>query len=279
MRTKKHRRAPNENLTHRRDSRDDPAGIVLYCEGERGLVLGKQRLDALMAQKGLAESRSQAQALIMAGRVLVGDKTVLKAGTAVSEDAEIRVTAPPPFVSRGGIKLDYALREFNVDVQGIVAADIGASTGGFTDCLLKHGASRVYAIDVGHGQLDYRLRHDPRVVVMEGVNARFPTALPEPVDLATMDLSFISLEKVIPAVLQNLKETGCVIALFKPQFEARVEEVGKGGIIKDPIVQARGLGRFIRWLTESNLRLKRLVASPIMGAEGNREFLLLIGRA
>ncbi len=232
-----------------------------------------------MAQKGLAESRSQAQALIMAGRVLVGDKAVLKAGTAVSEDAEIRVTVPPPFASRGGIKLDYALHEFSVDVQGSVAADIGASTGGFTDCLLQHGASRVYAIDVGHGQLDYRLRHDPRVVVMEGVNARFSTALPEPVALATMDLSFISLEKVIPAVLKNLKETGCVIALFKPQFEARVEEVGKGGIIKDPIVQARGLARFIRWLTESNLRLKGLMASPILGAEGNREFLLLIGRA
>ncbi len=212
----------------------------------------------------------------MAGQVFVDDQPVLKPGSLVSEHVIVKINQPPPFVSRGGIKLDFALHEFVVEVIGMVVADIGASTGGFTDCLLKHGVRRAYAIDVGTGQLDYRLRRDPRVIVMEGINARFPIQLPELVDLATVDVSFISLEKVIPPVTQVLKSEGSMIVLFKPQFEARKEEVGKGGIIKDPLLHATLLGRFIKWLTEHNLRLKGLVASPVLGAEGNREFLFWI---
>jgi len=155
-----------------------------------------------------------------------------------------------------------------------VVADIGASTGGFTDCLLQRGASRVYAVDVGYGQLDYRLRQDSRVVVMERVNARYPITLPEKVDLATIDLSFISVEKVIPSVAKLLKNSGYLLVLFKPQFEAMRGEVGKGGVIRQPIVHARALGRFIAWITEHGFRLGGLVTSPILGASGNKEFFI-----
>jgi 23S rRNA (cytidine1920-2'-O)/16S rRNA (cytidine1409-2'-O)-methyltransferase len=238
----------------------------------------KERLDIILVARGLAESRAKAQALIMAGEVLVGGREVTKAGTPVGEDAEVSIIAPPPFVSRGGLKLDHALAEFGIDVSGRVAADIGASTGGFTDCLIKRGARRVYAIDVGYGQLDYRLRQDSRVVVMERVNARYPLSLPETVDLITMDVSFISVEKVIPAVSGLLSEGGDLVVLLKPQFEARREEVGKGGVIKEPEVQARVVGRFIKWLTANGFRLGGLIMSPIAGAEGNREFLFRLRR-
>jgi 23S rRNA (cytidine1920-2'-O)/16S rRNA (cytidine1409-2'-O)-methyltransferase len=238
--------------------------------------VAKRRIDSLLVEKGLAESRAKAQALVMAGEVAVGGKTVIKAGTLVSEEAEITVLRPPPFVSRGGIKLDHALDRFKLDISSKVAADIGASTGGFTDCLLQRGAGRVYAVDVGYGQLDYRLRQDKRVVVMERVNARYPISLPEKVDLATIDLSFISVEKVILSVVQLLKDGGYLLVLLKPQFEARRSEVGKGGIIKKPLVHARVLGRFIAWAVGHGFRLGGLVASPITGAEGNMEFFLLL---
>jgi len=221
----------------------------------------KRRVDNLLVERGLVESQAKAQALIMAGEVVVEGKASIKPGTLVNEEAAITILEPPPFVSRGGIKLDYALDQFQLDVSTKVASDIGASTGGFTDCLLKRGASRVYAIDVGYGQLDYRLRQDSRVVVMDRVNARYPISLPEKVDLATIDLSFISVEKVLPSVAKLLKDDGCIIVLVKPQFEARREEVGKGGVIKQPIVHARVLGRFIAWLTEYGFRLGGLVAS------------------
>ncbi len=237
----------------------------------------KRRIDSLMLERGLVESRAKAQALIMAGEVVVDGKAVIKPGTLVDGAVAITVAEPPPFVSRGGLKLDYALDQFCLDVSAKVVADVGASTGGFTDCLLKQGASRVYAIDVGHGQLDYRLRRDPRVVVMERVNARYPIPLPEKVDLATMDLSFISVEKVIPSVANLLKESGCLLVLIKPQFEARREEVAKGGVIKQPVVHARVLGRFIAWAIEHGFRLGGLVASPILGASGNKEFFVLLG--
>lgn len=236
----------------------------------------KKRLDTLLTEKGLAETRSKAQALIMAAEVIVNGKSVIKSGTLIDEGAEITLVKPLPFVSRGGIKLDYALDQFQIDVTGKVAADIGASTGGFTDCLLKRGASRVYAIDVGRGQLDYHLRQDKRVVVMEGVNARYELTLPQKVDVVTMDVSFISVEKVIPSVARLLKDNGIMVVLIKPQFEAKREEVGKGGIIKDPIVQARVLGRFTAWLTKGRFRLGGLIASPIFGASGNREFFVLL---
>jgi 23S rRNA (cytidine1920-2'-O)/16S rRNA (cytidine1409-2'-O)-methyltransferase len=238
--------------------------------------VAKRRIDSLLVERGLVESRAKAQALVMAGEVVVGGNTVTKPGTLVAEEAVINVLQPPPFISRGGIKLEHALNQFQLDVTTKVAADIGASTGGFTDCLLKRGASRVYAIDVGYGQLDYRLRRDKRVVVMERINARYPIALPEKVDLATLDLSFISVEKVIPSVARLLKADGCLVVLLKPQFEAKRGEVGKGGIVRQLAVHARVLGRFIAWVVNHGFRLGGLVASPILGAEGNTEFLLLL---
>ena len=238
--------------------------------------MSKRRIDSLLVERGLADSQAKAQALIMAGEVVVAGKAAIKPGTLVPEDTAITILEPPPFVSRGGIKLEYALDQFQLEVSAKVAADIGASTGGFTDCLLKRGASRVYAIDVGYGQLDYRLRQDPRVVVMDRVNARYPISLPEKVDLATIDVSFISVEKVIPSVARLLNNDGYIIVLIKPQFEAKREEVGKGGVIKEPVVHARVLGRFIAWITEHNFSLGGLVASPLLGASGNKEFLILL---
>jgi len=236
----------------------------------------KRRIDSLIVDRGLVESRAKAQALIMAGEVVVEGKAVIKSGTLINEEAVVTILEPPPFVSRGGLKLEHALDKFQIDVSSKVVVDIGASTGGFTDCLLKHGASRVYAIDVGYGQLDYRLRQDSRVVVMDRVNARYPMPLPEKLDLATVDVSFISVKKVIPSLVRLLKDNGYLLVLIKPQFEARRGEVGKGGVIKQPMVHARVLGRFIAWAIEHRFRLWGLVASPIPGASGNREFFVLL---
>jgi len=238
--------------------------------------VSKRRIDSLLVERGLADSQAKAQALIMAGEVVVAGKAAIKPGTLVPEEAAITILEPPPFVGRGGIKLEYALNQFQLEVFAKVAADIGASTGGFTDCLLKRGASRVYAIDVGYGQLDYHLRQDPRVVVMDRVNARYPISLPEKVDLATIDVSFISVEKIISSVAGLLNDDGYIIGLIKPQFEAKRAEVGKGGVIKEPVVHARVLGRFIAWIIEHNFSLGGLVASPILGASGNKEFLILL---
>ena len=229
-----------------------------------------------MVDRGLVESRAKAQALIMAGEVVVEGKAVIKSGTLVNEEAVITILEPPPFVSRGGLKLEHALDKFHLDVSSKVVVDVGASTGGFTDCLLKHGASRVYAIDVGYGQLDYRLRQNSRVVVMDRVNARYPILLTEKVDLATLDLSFISVEKVIPSIARLVNDDGYLLVLIKPQFEAKRGEVGKGGVIKQPPVHARVLGRFIAWAIEHRFRLGGLVASPIPGASGNKEFFVLL---
>jgi 23S rRNA (cytidine1920-2'-O)/16S rRNA (cytidine1409-2'-O)-methyltransferase len=236
----------------------------------------KQRLDNLVVTRELAENQKIAQALIMAGEVSVSGKIITKPGALVDENAILDVADKPQYVSRGGIKLAYALDEFKLDVTFLTAMDIGASTGGFTDCLLQRSAKRVYSIDVGYGQLAYKLRQDPRVVVMERVNAHYPFSLPEKVNIATIDLSFISLTKVIPNVVDHLTQPGYIIVLFKPQFEARRQEVGKGGIIKDPQVHALVLGRFIVWATDHDLRLRGLVASPILGAEGNKEFLIFL---
>ncbi|MBI2853659.1 MAG: TlyA family RNA methyltransferase [Chloroflexi bacterium] len=236
----------------------------------------RRRIDLLMVERGLAESRARAQALLMAGEVVTGGQAVTKPGTLVPADAEIRIKEAIPYVSRGGLKLEYALERFNVDVRGMVALDVGASTGGFTDCLLQRGAARVYAIDVGRGQIDYRLRADPRVVVMERVNARYPFDIPEQADIAAIDVSFISATMVAPNAARVLKPRGWIIVLVKPQFEARKEEVGKGGVIKDPRVHAGVLGRFIAWAIDSGYRLRDITASPITGAEGNREFLALL---
>ncbi len=229
-----------------------------------------------MVTRGLAESREKARIMVMEGAVLVKNRTNVKPSTLVDEDVEIRLLQAPQFVSRGGLKLEHAIEQFGLDVSGSVAVDVGASTGGFTDCLLKRGASKVYAVDVGYGQLDYRLRQNPRVVVMERVNARYPFTLPEPVDLVTIDVSFISVEKVVPAVASPVKSGGYLIVLVKPQFEVGKGQVGKGGLVKDPLVHAVVLGRFVCWAVDHGLRLGGLVASPILGAEGNKEFLVLL---
>ena len=214
--------------------------------------------------------------MIMEGLVFTPSGRVDKAGSRISETTPLEVRGKLTYVGRGGMKLAHALDSFDLPVQGLTALDVGASTGGFTDCLLQRGASRVYAVDVGRGQLDYRLRRDERVVVMEKLNARYPFQLEEAVDLVTMDVSFISLSKVIPSALEHLRSGRHLIALVKPQFEAEKGEVGRGGVIKDPQVHARVLGRTINWATGNGLRLRGLCASPILGDAGNREFFLLL---
>jgi len=234
----------------------------------------KIRLDTLLVNRGLAENKSKAQAYIMAGDVSVNGSVVSKAGSMVGEDAELSLKEKMPFVGRGGFKLQHALNEFNIDVKGFTCLDVGASTGGFTDCLLQRGVVKVYAVDVGTNQLDFKLRRDDRVVVMEKLNAHYPFDLPEKVDLAVMDLSFISITMVIPNVLPHLGPRGDVVVLFKPQFEADRGDVGKGGVIKDPAVHTKTIIKFVSWMNENKLRLINLAASPILGAEGNREFLI-----
>ena len=225
----------------------------------------------------MVASRAKAQALIMAGEVTTGETILTKPGMLIPADAPIHIRQRPPFVGRGGLKLAHALEEFGLNVDGMTALDVGASTGGFTDCLLQGGARRVYALDVGRGQLDYRLRQDGRVEVMEKVNAHYPFELAEKVDVATVDVSFISLTQVLPNVTPHVKARGGVIALVKPQFEARRREVGKGGVVRDPQIHARVLGRMVGWVTRAGLRLRAMTPSPILGAAGNREFFLLLG--
>jgi len=234
----------------------------------------KQRLDTLLVSRGLADNKSRAQAAIMAGEVTVDGKVITKAGNPVPEDADVQMKEKMPYVSRGGLKLAHALQEFGIDAKGLVCIDVGASTGGFTDCLLQHGAEKVYALDVGYGQLDYKLRQDSRVVVMEKVNAHYPFDLPEKMGLAVMDVSFISVSMVIPNVLPHLVKEGELVVLFKPQFEAERGDVGKGGVIRDPTVHTRTISHFVIWMNSNRLRLLNLAASPILGAEGNKEFLL-----
>lgn len=233
----------------------------------------KQRLDRLLVCRGLADSCAQAQRLIMAGEVRVGGQVSDKPGVAVSVEADIVVATPPRFVSRGGEKLESLLEHSGIDVRGHVVADVGASTGGFTDCLLQRGAGRVYAIDVGYGQLDWGLRNDPRVVVMERTNARYLGELPEPVDLAAIDVSFIPLRKILPSVVGWLRPGGHVVALVKPQFEARRSEVGLGGVVRDPRVHALVLRRVQTVAAGLGLGLRALMPSPLRGRAGNVEFL------
>ena len=232
--------------------------------------MAKERIDLALVRRGLAESREKARALIMAGQVLVEDRVLDKAGALVAEDASIRLREQLPYVSRGGIKLAHALDTFSLDVRDKVALDAGASTGGFTDCLLQRGARRVYAVDVGYGQIDQRLRGDPRVVLIERTNIRYLTSLPELPDLATIDVSFISLEKVIPPVMKLLRPEGLILALVKPQFEAGVQQVGKGGVVRDPVVHRAVLDRLGTWAADQGLTVRGLTASPILGPKGNR---------
>lgn len=239
----------------------------------------KKRLDLLLVERGLAETRERAQALILAGEVSVNGRVLDKAGARVDAAAEIVVRAPLPYVSRGGYKLAAALDAFGVNPAGFVCADIGASTGGFTDVLLQRGAARVYAIDVGYGQLAWKLRCDPRVVVMERVNARYLKSLPEPLDLVTIDVSFISLEPILRVAQTLLKPQGTIITLIKPQFEAGREQVGRGGIVRDPQVHRQVIEKVIQVAKNLKLFPLGLIRSPITGTEGNVEFLMHLSNA
>ena len=239
--------------------------------------MSRQRLDVLLVSRGLAPSRERARALILAGHVSVDGSTAVKAGTSVDEAAEITLATPDhPYVSRGGLKLAHALDVFQVPVRGRSALDIGASTGGFTDVLLQRGARHVVALDVGHGQLDWRLRTDPRVTVREHVNARFlqPADVAGPFDLVTVDVSFISLGHILPVVPALLVAGADVIALVKPQFEAGRAEVGAGGIVRDPSIHARVMANVKAAAAAVGLTAVAETPSPIEGAAGNREFLL-----
>ena len=238
--------------------------------------IGKKRADLLLVARGLAETRERASLLIMEGLVFTPSGRVDKPGSQLRETTPLEVRGGLAYVGRGGLKMAHALDSLKLPVQELVVLDVGASTGGFTDCLLQRGARRVYALDVGYGQLDYGLRRDPRVVVMEKCNARYPFKLDEAVDLVTIDVSFISLTMVIPSALEHLKSGRYLVALVKPQFEARKEEVGRGGVIKDPQIHASVLGRSIAWAVGHGLRLRDLCASPILGDAGNREFFLLL---
>jgi 23S rRNA (cytidine1920-2'-O)/16S rRNA (cytidine1409-2'-O)-methyltransferase len=239
----------------------------------------KTRLDQILVERGLADSREKARALILAGTVSVDGQKSDKPGHAFPEHCRIDVAAPLPYVSRGGFKLAGALDHFGIDVRGRVCLDVGASTGGFTDCLLQRGALRVYAIDVGHGQLDWKLRNDPRVVVQEGVNARYlrPGDFPESFNLAVCDASFISTTLLIPAFAPFLTEQGEMMILVKPQFEVGRDQVGKGGIVRDPELHRAACDR-IRKAVEALGFTASILESPILGAEGNREFLLYARR-
>jgi 23S rRNA (cytidine1920-2'-O)/16S rRNA (cytidine1409-2'-O)-methyltransferase len=239
--------------------------------------MAKERIDKILLDRGLADSRSRAQALILAGQILVGDRRIDKPGQMVDSAAEIRIKGETPrYVGRGGLKLEAALREFQVNPEGKLCLDVGASTGGFTDCLLQHGAARVWALDVGHNQLAWRLRSDPRVEVLEGENARNldPEQFPDSFDLVTIDVSFISLAKILPAVRNCVSESADLIALVKPQFEVGKGEVGRGGIVKDPVKHRRVLNEIRETALSINLYPAGLIESPILGAEGNREFLI-----
>lgn len=235
---------------------------------------GKERIDKLLVERGLVETRAKARALIMAGEVLVNGHRVDKAGALVGLDEPVELVAPPPYVSRGGYKLAGALDDFGIAVAGRVCADVGACTGGFTDVLLQRGAARVYAIDVGHGQLDWKLRQDERVAVMERTNARYIEALPEPIALTVIDVSFISLRLILPAVSKWLLPAGDVVALVKPQFEAGPEQVGKGGVVRDSAVHRQVLEDLADWTAANGWSVAGLTRSALPGTDGNVEFLI-----
>jgi len=245
--------------------------------------MAKCRLDLLLQERGLAESRSKAQALILAGSVFTGEQRLDKAGTMVNADIEVEVrSSGMPYVSRGGLKLAHGLDHFEINPKGVVAIDIGASTGGFTDVLLQGGASLVYAVDVGHGQFDWRLRNHPEVVVLEKTNARYLTSdqIDSPVDLVVCDASFISLRLVLPAALAMIKPGGFLIGLIKPQFEVGKSEVGKKGVVRDPVLHERVCAEVSQWLQENERwQVLGITPSPIKGPKGNREFLIAAKRS
>ena len=238
--------------------------------------MAKKRLDVLLAEQGLTESRQKAQAVIMAGQVYAGERRYDKAGQMLDEETVLEIRGQTmPYVSRGGLKLEKAMKSFPITLKGKIAADIGASTGGFTDCMLQNGAAKVYAVDVGYGQLAWSIRNDPRVVCLERTNARYLTKeqIPEPLDFASIDVSFISLGLILPALRPLLREGGEVAALVKPQFEAGREKVGKKGVVRDPAVHLEVLEQFLGHAEQGGFSVKGIDFSPIRGPEGNIEYL------
>lgn len=239
----------------------------------------RKRLDQLLTESKLAPSRQRAKALILEGKVLVDDMPVDKAGAMVSKDARIRIKGEDlPYVSRGGLKLKAAFDHFDLSVENQVCMDIGASTGGFTDCLLQHGAGKVYAVDVGYGQLAWKLRNDPKVVVIERANIRYLglDQISDPIDLITIDTSFISLKLVVPAALKFLKSNGRLITLIKPQFEVGRQHVGKGGVVKDPALHQSVIVELTRFFETLKLLCSAPIPSPVLGPKGNREFIMIL---
>ncbi|HET6972934.1 MAG TPA: TlyA family RNA methyltransferase [Pyrinomonadaceae bacterium] len=241
----------------------------------------RERIDKLLVERGLAESRTKAQAMVMAGIVLVDEQRVEKPSHQFETNSTIRIKGGDDpttrYVGRGGLKLEAALREFQINVSGLVCLDVGASTGGFTDCLLQHGATEVFAVDVGHNQIDWRLRNEPRVEVREGVNARYltPEDFPNKFDLVVMDVSFISVTKVLPAIVPLLATGGSIVTLIKPQFEVGRGEVGGGGIVRDETKRLRVVEEVNSAARELGLDVEQIIESPITGAEGNVEYLVL----
>ena len=236
----------------------------------------KARLDVVLVEQGFFESREQAKRAVMAGEVRLGDQVLTKSSVLVAPDAELLVATPPRYVGRGGLKLEGALDRFAIDAADAVALDIGASTGGFTDCLLQRGATKVYAIDVGHGQLAWKIRNDRRVIVREHLNARHLTRddIPEPIDICVIDVSFISLTLILPNAFELLSPTGVILALIKPQFELQREDVGRGGIVSDPELHDKAQRKVAEFVAAQGHTIAGLVPSPITGTDGNQEFFL-----
>lgn len=251
----------------------------MVSRGKWGICVAKKRLDTVLVEQGFFDTRSKAQAAIMAGQILVNDLKIDKPGTQVTDEVKIKIIGNKlPYVSRGGLKLEKALKVFPISLNDKTVADIGASTGGFTDCSLQNGARKVYAIDVGYGQLAWSLRNDERVVNMERTNVRYldETSLPEKIQIATIDVAFISLDKVLPAVRKLLNTDGCVIALIKPQFEAGRDKVGKKGVVREPKVHEEVIEKVIEMAKEEKFGIGGLDYSPIKGPEGNIEYLLYL---
>jgi 23S rRNA (cytidine1920-2'-O)/16S rRNA (cytidine1409-2'-O)-methyltransferase len=239
----------------------------------------KQRLDRLIVAKGLAPSRQRARAMIMAGKIMINSQPAVKPGILVAQDDCIELKGKDiPYVSRGGLKLEAALQALKININGCICLDVGASTGGFTDCLLQNGAARVYAVDVGYGQLAWKLRQDPRVVIVERTNIRYmpAEAVAEPVDLATIDVAFISLKIVVPAVTAFLKQDAHILALIKPQFEVGKNQIGKGGVVRDETLHTRVIQNLSSFFKEKGILCGEVFPSPILGPKGNREFFILL---
>src|SRR2546421_2567206 len=262
-----------ESLTISETSRDVSTSLDMTQMEKK-----KARVDQALVERGFFESRERAQRAIMAGEVRMGDRVFTKAAELIEVDAPISIVQPPQFASRGALKLDGALDFFGVDVNGKVALDIGASTGGFTDCLLQRGAAKVFAIDVGHGQLAWKLRNEPRVVVMEKVNARFLSRdqLPQLVDLCVVDVSFISLTLILPRAFELITQDGMVLALIKPQFELEREDVGRGGIVREPALHEKAQQKIVKFVEEANYHVVGLVPSTVTGTDGNQEFFICV---